>query len=962
MCDVRLLYSENKSSTPTKDPVCSADSLDCWDGGYQDPAEIMCKEVPKFSAMFDEFGEVRTTSPIYFRCQGAWELPEKDVSVSPSQQPDFPTDSDLEMELDTSYGGQWAMAEAAAPSPSLTSPSPYLDFGISVFDQTYSQVLSNSIKKNSKSPGVKGSKDKVKSDELEVQTMLNVKKSLRKEDDEGKFEEPALLDKRVIHKKTRKELRESIKANTNPDDFRTVDLRVMVANIRGFFSKRESLQAILAREKIDVICLSETLMTGNRFPEIQGYTSYFRNRKSRGGGGIAMLIRDEMAKYAVKTDVGTEENEFMVLKWTNCSPHLVIVVYYGQQSQVHGVDTIKLHLSQLMEVVKKHVRLGCHVNVVGDFNLRIGDEKVKGNHPDSSVTGRIFMDQVDSLGLDLLNSRCQNPITFTDKSKPNHTKLVLDLVLSNQPDSVSEIKTDDSTYSFTPYSVHMRRGVSSRTYADHMSIIYQLSTGWKDRVEFKKDPIWNFKKMLGDTKYDIFTSNACDFLIKKIENEPNIDDVHYAFVKVFRKAKHLSYGKRTVTASKIKRINDDLVWRSRLADLDKLQKMFQDDKEINQVYKTRKSILAGQRDKQNVVIEVEETEEVLEDLEDVLDHILTYNVKNMEKVEPSKQAEEIMRRKAIVIDMMLEDSNIKEFPEVIPWKVYLKVMTKIHRQKKACFRDIIKAGRNFKFALYRLLNRMYAREEFPRVSAVTYLTKIWKKKGSQARLKNNRFIHGKEPISKIWEKCIVEMVASHLDAATPQLQAGSRKGRSTRDQLMKVIVMQKYFECRSRPLPILLVDVQACFDKMVLDDVIYDTIESGADLRATRALRKFSNTTIIKLKGDDRNGGEGEGRTVTNTLGQGSNYAPPGIGLTTSKSLWSEFEGAKNIMAMLGDVVADPQSYVDDIATLLMNEKGLREACSRISRALENISLRSHPDKTEVIISGYLQAGALSAR
>ena len=94
---------------------------------------------------------------------------------------------------------------------------------------------------------------------------------------------------------------------------------------------------------------------------------------------------------------------------------------------------------------------------------------------------------------------------------------------------------------------------------------------------------------------------------------------------------------------------------------------------------------------------------------------------------------------------------------------------------------------------------------------------------------------------------------------------------------MKVIVMQKYFECRSRPLPILLVDVQACFDKMVLDDVIYDTIQSGANLRATRALRKFSNTTVIKLKGDERNNGEGEGRTITNTLGQGSNYAPPGI-------------------------------------------------------------------------------------
>ena len=60
----------------------------------------------------------------------------------------------------------------------------------------------------------------------------------------------------------------------------------------------------------------------------------------------------------------------------------------------------------------------------------------------------------------------------------------------------------------------------------------------------------------------------------------------------------------------------------------------------------------------------------------------------------------------------------------------------------------------------------------------------------------------------------------------------------------------------------------------------------------------------------------------------------------------------EGILALLGDVVADPQSYVDDIATMLMDESGLREACPRISQALEEILLRSHPDKTEVVISG----------
>ena len=45
------------------------------------------------------------------------------------------------------------------------------------------------------------------------------------------------------------------------------------------------------------------------------------------------------------------------------------------------------------------------------------------------------------------------------------------------------------------------------------------------------------------------------------------------------------------------------------------------------------------------------------------------------------------------------------------------------------------------------------------------------------------------------------------------------------DQLLKVLIMQKWAEARSIPLPLLLVDVKACFDRMKLDDVVYDVIE-----------------------------------------------------------------------------------------------------------------------------------------
>ena len=192
-----------------------------------------------------------------------------------------------------------------------------------------------------------------------------------------------ILEKRVCHKKSKDEIRkEKEERDTNIDDFRTRKLRMMVSNVRGWFSKKESAEAIFIANKVDIILLSETLMTASRFPELVGFTTYHRNRTSRGGGGIAIMLRNEVAKFAVRVDVGALENEYLAIKLTNTSPNLLLIVYYGVQSGTYGSDQVKLHLSELFDVVKKHQDLGCAINLCGDFNLHIGDELLKNNHPE----------------------------------------------------------------------------------------------------------------------------------------------------------------------------------------------------------------------------------------------------------------------------------------------------------------------------------------------------------------------------------------------------------------------------------------------------------------------------------------------------------------------------------------------------------------------------------------------------
>ena len=114
------------------------------------------------------------------------------------------------------------------------------------------------------------------SDELEVETMLRVKKALRKvRVEEVKDVTRNILEQKVIHKKPKKELDDCRKAN----DFRMEDLRVMVSNVRGFYLKKESLEAILEN-------------TGE-FPQFNGFSTFFRNRTDCGSGGVAVMVREE---------------------------------------------------------------------------------------------------------------------------------------------------------------------------------------------------------------------------------------------------------------------------------------------------------------------------------------------------------------------------------------------------------------------------------------------------------------------------------------------------------------------------------------------------------------------------------------------------------------------------------------------------------------------------------------------
>merc|ERR1712062_301615 len=114
---------------------------------------------------------------------------------------------------------------------------------------------------------------------------------------------------------------------TNNNNSRT--LRILSLNIRGLHSKVETLTKILEDQDIHIVNLSETLCSGSDYVEINGFRTFFRNRKdNRKGGGVAIMLREDIARSAVRVACG-ERSEFISVKINCYSPPLVITQCYG---------------------------------------------------------------------------------------------------------------------------------------------------------------------------------------------------------------------------------------------------------------------------------------------------------------------------------------------------------------------------------------------------------------------------------------------------------------------------------------------------------------------------------------------------------------------------------------------------------------------------------------------------------
>ena len=203
-------------------------------------------------------------------------------------------------------------------------------------------------------------------------------------------------------------------------------------------------------------------------------------------------------------------------------------------------------------------------------------------------------------------------------------------------------------------------------------------------------------------------------------------------------------------------------------------------------------------------------------------------------------------------------------------------------------------------------------------------------------------------MSKLFERMMMKKIEGRIQAATPELQQGGQPGGSTIDHLVKAMTVMKMQMKKGKVTIITLMDIVKCFDKCKLNEIMYELGQAGIHGRQLRLFEAFNEDTVIKIQGDVDSEREA---VIKNSVGQGTTGAVQGSALMMARAIDNNFKNNKNKIK-IGEEEVGPSGFVDDMQGLSGDIKGAKETGESFTRAIEELSLKAHPEKTVNIVVG----------
>ena len=652
-------------------------------------------------------------------------------------------------------------------------------------------------------------------------------------------------------------------------------LNLLYANPDGIMGKVTSLISAAQTTNAHIIGLAETKL-GKTHPTVQGYEWVNKPRSNRKGGGVAILIRNDIFPLTQRVeDLEDHDQEILWLKIDNGKSKIFVGIFYGPQEKCSNEEAERQYAQLTMQINK--LKNKGQVILMGDFNAKLEVENIKIQQKQSRNGKNLekLMEDTDTIPISLQQNN--QAWTRVRKRKENIEKSIIDYIIMTKPmaEATTLVYVDEA-------GTHKLKGKEE---TDHNTIIIEALYPTASRAE--KQKMLNLKDKAGWEKFNKTIEDKYDKQMPSSYNEYDktikeamktsfktitIDRGKYKYKKT-EEAKALKQSKKQAKkefekaplGEKKEKLDKYIQTQKRLREeIENIEK-HRVEQRINLIikeggagsdhfWKIRKKILSQGKNETYDLI-TEEGEKITEP-EQAKEYIANFyeNLYKAREGTPEyqdwtnkiKDSVEQMSQKTLEEEPDFTAGEIKKAikslkkgksngPDGIPNEVYIESNNKtqeIHRY---------------------ILNNVLRTIDIPEQWKEGDLKRLFKGKGVKGKCSNERGITLASNAGKLFERLVnnrmVPMV--HMTDA----QAGGIKGRATVDHILVLKELVNITKLSKNKIILTYMDVTKAYDKAWLDAIMYVLNERGLDTKLwkiVRALNSDLETTIQTKHGPTR--------------------------------------------------------------------------------------------------------------
>ena len=283
--------------------------------------------------------------------------------------------------------------------------------------------------------------------------------------------------------------------------------------------------------------------------------------------------------------------------------------------------------------------------------------------------------------------------------------------------------------------------------------------------------------------------------------------------------------------------------------------------------------------------------------------------------------EEIKNLKLVLFNLRKELSGNRKSK---PWEMEdLEAILKNLKNDKArdpnCWiNELFKndvAGLNLKKSLLTLFNKIKAKNHFPDFMKLADVTTIYKGKGGENDLNNDRGIFIVTVFRNMIMKLIYRDIYETINESMSDSQIGSRKGMNIRNHVwvLNSIICDTLSRKGNKPIEIHIYDYKQCFDCLWLEECLNDMYEGGLDDDKLNLLYTANQTVNIAVRTPV---GKTEVGTIHKVVIQGDVFGPMLCSKQVDTFGKECLEEQKYNYLYKGKVAIPPLSMVDDVVCI----------------------------------------------